>query len=80
MSKMDVLYLPEPNNLFAVSIVMTINGVSLPVVNINFLHATKHQLQFTFIKVLEPFQRNDLIETLQECFCLLLNASVSEQN
>ena len=36
--------LPEPCDLFAVPGVVTIYRVSLPVININFLHSTKHQL------------------------------------
>lgn len=36
--------LPEPCDLFAVPSVVTIYRVSLPVININFLHSTKHQL------------------------------------
>lgn len=36
--------LPEPCDLFAVPGIVTIYRVSLPVININFLHSTKHQL------------------------------------
>ena len=36
--------LPEPCNLFAIPSVVTVYRVSLPVLNINFLHSTKHQL------------------------------------
>ena len=37
-------YLPEPGHLFAAALVMPVDGVPLPVVNIHFLHSTQHQL------------------------------------
>ena len=38
-------YLPEPVNLFAVFGVMSINGVLLPICQIDLLHPTEHQLR-----------------------------------
>lgn len=38
------LYLPEPDDLFAVPGVVTIHSVSLPVLQVYFLHATQHHL------------------------------------
>lgn len=47
-----VLYLPEPHYLFAISCIMAINSVSLPVRHINLLHSTKHNLEkFTKFKI-----------------------------
>lgn len=40
-------YLPEPVNLLAVLGVVSINGVLLPICQINLLHPTEHQLQQT---------------------------------
>lgn len=37
--------LPEPDDLFAVSGIMSIDCVSLPVSQIDLLHPTKHHLQ-----------------------------------
>jgi len=37
-------YLPEPLDLLASTGVVTIDGVTFPVVNVNLLHATQHQL------------------------------------
>lgn len=38
-------YLPEPTNLFTISLVMSVYCASLPVININLLHTTQHQLK-----------------------------------
>lgn len=35
----ETTYLPEPSNLLATSVVVPINGVPLPVIHIDFLHA-----------------------------------------
>ena len=40
-------YLPEPVNLLAVLGVMSVDGVLLPVSQIDLLHPTQHQLQHT---------------------------------
>ena len=56
-------YLPEPLDLFAVLRVVPVDGIALPVVHIDLLHPTQQQLQLPLIKVLEPFQGNNLIET-----------------
>jgi len=40
-------YLPVPDNLRTSVRVRLVLGVSLPVINVNFLHATKHQLGST---------------------------------
>lgn len=32
-------YLPEPNDLLAVAVVVPVDGVALPVVHVNLLHA-----------------------------------------
>lgn len=37
-------YLPEPLDLFASTRVVSVDGATLPVVNVNLLHATQHQL------------------------------------
>lgn len=37
-------YLPKPHDLLAVALVMSINGVPLPIVTVDFLHPTEHQL------------------------------------
>lgn len=42
-----VSYLPEPVNLFAVFGVVSINGVLLPICQIDLLHPAEHQLQQT---------------------------------
>lgn len=41
------LYLPEPNDLFAVPGVVSIHCVPLPVLKIDLLHATQHHLDHT---------------------------------
>lgn len=40
-------YLPEPVNLLAVLGVVSINGVLLPICQVDLLHTTEHQLQHT---------------------------------
>lgn len=40
-------YLPEPVDLLAVFGVVSVDGVFLPVGQINLLHPTQHQLQHT---------------------------------
>lgn len=40
-----VYYLPEPVDLLAVFGIMPIDGVLLPVIQINFLHPTQHELE-----------------------------------
>jgi len=37
-------YLPEPLDLFASTCVMSVDGVTFPVVDVNLLHAAQHQL------------------------------------
>lgn len=34
------IYLPEPNHLFAIALVMAVNSVAFPVIDINLLHST----------------------------------------
>lgn len=46
-------YLPEPVNLFAVFGVMSVDGVFLPVSQIDLLHPTQHQLQHKYFKCSE---------------------------
>ena len=36
--------LPEPDDLFATASVMSVDGVSLPVSEVDLLHATQHHL------------------------------------
>lgn len=68
-------HLPKPNDLLAIPVVVAINGVALPIVDINLLHAAQHQLQFTFVKVFKPLQRHHFVEALEECARLLLDSS-----
>ena len=35
-------------------------------------------LKFSFVKVLKPLQRHDLIKALHECLCLFIDATVEE--
>lgn len=39
------LYLPEPEDLFTASSIVSVNGVSLPVDQVDLLHPTQHYLQ-----------------------------------
>ena len=55
---------------------MAIDRVALPVVDIDLLHAAKHQLQLALVEIVEPLQRNDFIESVQESFRLLFNAAI----
>lgn len=55
-------YLPEPLYLFAVAGVVSVDCVSLPLVDIQFLHATEHQLQLLLIKELNPTARDHFVE------------------
>lgn len=68
-------HLPKPRHLLAVAGVMAVDRVTLPVININLLHSTQHQLQLTLIKVLEPLQRNYFIKAIKKCFGLILNTT-----
>lgn len=38
------LYLPEPEDLFTASSIVSVNGVSLPVDQVDLLHPTQHYL------------------------------------
>lgn len=44
---MNRLYLPKPDDLFAVPCVMTVHSVPLPVLQVYLLHATEHHLDQT---------------------------------
>lgn len=55
---------------------MPVDRITLPVVDVDLLHAAKHQLQLSLVKVLQPLQRHHLIETVQEGFGLLFDTSV----
>ncbi len=46
----SVSHLPEPDDLFAVACVVTINGVPLPVLQIHLLHATQHHLKHRSVR------------------------------
>lgn len=41
---MNSLYLPEPEDLFTASSIVSVNGVSLPVDQVDLLHPTQHYL------------------------------------
>lgn len=47
LNEPECLYLPEPVDLLAVLGVMSVDGVLLPVSQIDLLHPTQHQLQHT---------------------------------
>ena len=55
-------HLPEPLYLLAVAGVVSVDCVSLPLVDIQFLHATEHQLQLLLIKELNPTARDHFVE------------------
>ena len=57
-------YLPEPLYLLAIAGVVSVDCVSLPLIDIQFLHATDHQLQLLLIKELQPVERDHLIEAI----------------
>ena len=59
-------HLPKPDDLFWGAIIVTVNGMLLPVIDIYFLHATQQQLQLPLIKVLEPLQRYHFWKALKE--------------
>ena len=44
--------LPEPHNLLAVPGVVSVDGVFLPLPNVELLHAAQHQLQLSLVKEL----------------------------
>lgn len=46
-------YLPEPHDLFAISSIVSVNRVLLPVCQIDLLHSTQHHLhQFNFFIII----------------------------
>ena len=53
-------YLPEPLDLLAILCVVPVDGVSLPIIHVNLLHSAQQELQLALVKVLQPFQRNNL--------------------
>ena len=53
-------YLPEPLDLFAILGVVPVDGVPLPVVDVDLLHAAQQELQLTLVEVLKPLQRDNL--------------------
>ena len=57
---------PEPLDLLAGLGVVAVDGVPLPVLHVDLLHTTQHQLQLPLVKVLQPLQGNHLVETVQE--------------
>lgn len=68
-------YLPEPHNLFWRSVIVAVYSMLLPITNVNLLHSTQQQLQFPFIKILQPLQRHHFRKPFQEMPCLCLLAS-----
>lgn len=58
-----VSHLPEPDYLFAVACVVTIDRVPLPVLQIHLLHATQHHLQTHKRPVTESFRRVQAAQT-----------------
>ena len=54
---------------------MTIDGVALPVFDVDLLHSAKHQLQLSLVEVGEPLERNHFVETVQESLHLLFHAA-----
>lgn len=41
----EAVYLPEPDDLFAAASVMPVDGVSLPVHQVDLLHPAQHHLR-----------------------------------
>lgn len=52
--------LPKPLHLFGAARVVAVDGVALPVVDVDLLHAAQHQLQFALVKVVQPLERHHL--------------------
>jgi len=50
-------YLPEPLDLFRALGVVPEDGVPLPVVDVDFLHAAEHQLQLTLVEILNSDEK-----------------------
>ena len=69
-------YLPEPHDLLAVAGIVAIDCALLPLSDMKLLHPAQHELQLSLVKELEPVERNDLIEAVQEGLCLLLHPSL----
>ena len=69
-------YLPEPLDLFAILGVVPVDGVPLPVVDVDLLHSAQQELQLALVEVLKPLQRDNLgmakvveYTTLFTCHC-----------
>lgn len=54
---------------------MTIYGMTLPVVHVNGLHAAEQQFELSLIKVVQPLQRQNFVEAIEEGSSLVLLAS-----
>jgi len=63
-------YLPEPLDLLASACVMSIDGATFPVVDIDLLHATQHQLQIHTQKQTHTHIQHVYTDTHALRFCL----------
>lgn len=72
---MRFAYFPKPHDLLAVALVVPVSGITFPIIYVDFLHTTEHQLELAFVKILQPWQRNDVIDAVEEGSRLLLHST-----
>lgn len=41
---------------------MSVDGILLPVIDVDFLHAAQHQLELSLVKVVQPLERQNFVK------------------